>query len=90
MHATMLTTEPSIRYWQPATLATVQVVEDLRRQGIGAWYTMDAGPNVKVFCERADAPAVARAMAGAVDRVEVLGVGGYAVLLPSEAEGSAP
>ena len=90
MHATMLTTEPSIRYWQPATIATVQVVEDLRRQGIGAWYTMDAGPNVKVLCERADAPAVARAMAGAVDRVEVLGVGGDAVLLPSEAEGSAP
>lgn len=76
MHATMLTTTPTIRYWQPGTLAAVQVVESLRAKGVGAWYTMDAGPNVKVLCETADAQTVATALAAAVDRIEVLSVGG--------------
>ena len=80
MHATMLTTTPSIRYWQPASLAAIAVVEDLRQQGVGAWYTMDAGPNVKVLCSRTDAPEVANALKTAVDRVEILEVGGNAIL----------
>lgn len=83
MHATMLTTIPSIRYLRPGSLAAIQVVEDLRRQGVSAWYTMDAGPNVKVLCESRDAQTVAHALATAVDRVETLGIGGDAVLHPS-------
>lgn len=83
MHSTMLSTEPAIRYWKPATLAAIQVVEELREQGVGAWYTMDAGPNVKVLCARADADRVSLALAGAVDRVEVLGVGADATVAPA-------
>ena len=83
MHSTMLSTEPSIRYWKPATLAAVQVVEELRQQGVGAWYTMDAGPNVKVLCARADADRVSLALAGAVDRVEVLSIGADASVEPA-------
>ena len=82
MHSTMLTTEPSIRYWRPGTLAAVQAVEDLRRSGVGAWYTMDAGPNVKVLCESKDAPTVARALALNCDRVETLRVGADAWVEP--------
>ena len=76
MHATMIATEPSIRYWKPATVAALEIVEDLRRQGLGAWYTMDAGPNVKVLCAPPDAAAVADALRSVSERVVVLGVGG--------------
>ena len=34
----------------------------LRAQGVEAYFTMDAGPNVKVLCQPADEPAVAAAL----------------------------
>lgn len=80
MHATMMTSEPSIRYWRPETVAAMQVVEQLRASGTGAWYTMDAGPNVKVLCAAADADAVGEALRSVVPRVDTLGVGGDARL----------
>jgi len=76
MHATMHTTQPPILYWQPATVAVLHEVAALRARGIGAWATMDAGPNVKVLCERSDADAVRDALTPLVDRVRVLGPGG--------------
>lgn len=81
MHATMMTSEPSIRYWKPETVAAMQVVEELRAAGTGAWYTMDAGPNVKVLCAGADAPAVEAALRSVVPRVDTLGVGDDARLV---------
>jgi len=80
MHATMMTSEPSIRYWKPETVAAMQVVEALRSEGVGAWYTMDAGPNVKVLCASEDAERVAEALRTVVPRVDTLGVGGDARL----------
>ena len=84
MHATMHTTDPPILYWQPATVAVLHEVAALRARGIGAWATMDAGPNVKVLCARSDADAVRDALSPLVDRVRVLGPGGPATvrLLP--------
>ncbi|TVQ92492.1 MAG: diphosphomevalonate decarboxylase [Deltaproteobacteria bacterium] len=76
MHATMHTAEPPILYWQPATVAVLHTVAALRQRGVGAWCTMDAGPNVKILCEAADAHAVARAVGEQVQQVEILGPGG--------------
>jgi len=59
MHATMQTAVPPLIYWQPATVAVLHAVLALRASGVGAWVTMDAGPQVKVLCEAADAPRVA-------------------------------
>jgi diphosphomevalonate decarboxylase len=78
MHATMISA--GIRYWKPTTVAVLEAVEALRREGVGAWYTMDAGPNVKVLCESADAQRVVEAVQEHVEQVAVLGVGGDAVL----------
>lgn len=82
MHATMLTTEPSVRYWQADSVRVLDAVDALRAAGVGAWWTMDAGPNVKVLCAAADAPAVEAALRAVVSRVETLGVGGDARLVP--------
>lgn len=69
MHATMLTTLPTILYWQPTTVALMHRVWELRRDGIPGWFTIDAGPNVKVLTDAAHIDQLANALA-AVDGVE--------------------
>ena len=58
MHATMLGARPAVRYLSPATVAVLDSVLRLRAEGVSAYATMDAGPNVKVLCHRADAALV--------------------------------
>lgn len=54
MHAVMMTSNPSLFYWQPATLTVMRAVHDWRAAGIPAAYTIDAGPNVHVLCPQAE------------------------------------
>jgi diphosphomevalonate decarboxylase len=65
MHATALAAEPPILYWNPATIAAIQATHALRASGTSAYFTIDAGPHVKVLCAAADAAAVAAALASA-------------------------
>ncbi|WP_433561907.1 diphosphomevalonate decarboxylase [Nocardia sp. CA-151230] len=66
MHATMLGARPAVRYFAPGTYRVLDRVLELRASGIGAWATMDAGPNVKVLCDSRDSAAVAAAVAEVV------------------------
>ena len=50
MVGTMFSAQPAVVYMKPATVAVLHAVSGLRSQGIGAWATMDAGPNVKILC----------------------------------------
>jgi diphosphomevalonate decarboxylase len=50
MHAVMMTSNPPLLYWQPATLAVMQAVQAWRAKGLDVCYTIDAGPNVHVLC----------------------------------------
>lgn len=54
MHSTMITTIPSIIYWKPATLEIIEKINEIRKNNYQCYYTMDAGPNVKVLCEEKD------------------------------------
>ena len=83
MHASMLAADPPLCYWRAGTLAAVQAVRELRAAGTGAWYTMDAGPNVKVLCAAADEATVRAALTTTCARVDVLGPGGPARVVPS-------
>jgi len=49
MHALPLTSRPSVIYWNSGTLDLIEEVRILRQQGIPAYFTMDAGPQVKVI-----------------------------------------
>ena len=51
MHASAMAAQPPIFYWQPSTLEIMQKVVGMRKQGIPVFFTIDAGPNVVVFCE---------------------------------------
>jgi diphosphomevalonate decarboxylase len=63
MHASMLAARPAIVYFRPATLAVMHAVSELRARGVAAFYTMDAGPHVKVLTTLADEAEVTRALA---------------------------
>jgi diphosphomevalonate decarboxylase len=62
MHATGFAARPPVFFWTPATLAVMDAVRALRRAGTPAWFTIDAGPQVKVLCAPGDADAVAGAL----------------------------
>ena len=54
MHAVMMTSKPSLLYWQPGTLEILQAVRRWREQdGLPVYFTIDAGPNVHLICEPA-------------------------------------
>lgn len=64
LHSLMLTTRPALIYWNPATVAAIHTVRELRADGIPVYFTIDAGPQVKALCLPADAPQVAAALQG--------------------------
>lgn len=54
MHATMMTTKPAIIYWQPATVEVMHSIIKWREEGLESYFTMDAGPQVKILCLKKD------------------------------------
>jgi len=54
MHAVMMTSQPSLLYWQPGTLEVIHAVRRWREEdGLPVYFTIDAGPNVHLICEPA-------------------------------------
>lgn len=49
MFATMFSSTPPLIYWQPESVSLIRLCEELRREGVTAWETMDAGPQVKML-----------------------------------------
>lgn len=75
MHASMFAARPALVYFTPATLAAVETVRALRKSGTLAFYTMDAGPHVKVLVAPGDAAAVESALTGTPGVLRVLASG---------------
>jgi len=50
MHSVMWTSRPAVVYWNAATLECLRAIRDLRSQGVGTFFTVDAGPQVKAIC----------------------------------------
>ncbi|MFQ5944764.1 MAG: diphosphomevalonate decarboxylase [Anaerolineae bacterium] len=66
MHGVMMTSDPSLLYWMPGTVAVMAAVRRWRAEGPGAWFTIDAGPNVHVFVSEDEADEAA----GRLRRIE--------------------
>lgn len=62
MHATILASDPAFTYWTPETLQAWAIVKQLRAQGIPAYATMDAGPNVKILTLGEHVPTILQAL----------------------------
>ena len=60
MHACMLAAKPGFWYFEPLTIAVMNKVKALRNDGVNCYFTMDAGPHVKVLCKAQHAEDIAK------------------------------
>lgn len=83
MHAAAMSADPGILYWNGTTVEVIHRVRAARDGGVDAFFTVDAGPHVKVFCEPAAEADVVSLVEGAdgVRDVHVVGPGEGARLL---------
>ena len=51
MHALNFTAQPGFSYFEPDTIKAIKLVQDLRQKGIECYYTIDAGPNIKILTQ---------------------------------------
>ena len=58
MHALTISADPPFTYFNSDTLKAINLVQRLQRSGIECYYTIDAGPNVKVICQHRDSPKI--------------------------------
>lgn len=72
MHATMLSSRPGLVYWNAATLECIHCIRKLRSKGVGVFFTIDAGPQVKAVCLPEAAARVAEALHNVAGVKEVL------------------
>lgn len=49
MHGTTFGAKPPFTYWSNATFTVMETVQRMREEGIPMYFTIDAGPNVKVL-----------------------------------------
>ncbi len=84
MHAVMMTSRPALFYWQPATLAVMEAVREIRKGGTPVAYTIDAGPNVHVIGLQENANEVREILKSipGVSDILLAKVGGPARLMP--------
>ncbi len=62
MHGVMMSSRPSLVYWQPPTLALILSTQAWRAQGTPVCFTIDAGPNVHLITTVDEGERVARAV----------------------------
>ncbi len=58
MHATMAAAWPPVVYWTEDSVRMMHRIWALRAAGLPVYFTMDAGPNLKLLYEDASAPAL--------------------------------
>lgn len=63
MHATTRTASPAFSYLTESSYVAMERVLELRQAGWLCYFTMDAGPNVKVLCREEDLEALAEILA---------------------------
>lgn len=64
MHGLAMSAKPGILYWNQTTLEIIHAVRELRRQGFACYFTIDAGPQVKILCLPADAQRIEKYVRG--------------------------
>ncbi|MEN2667650.1 diphosphomevalonate decarboxylase [Listeria aquatica] len=84
MHATTLSANPPFTYFSQESLLVMEAVRKLRADGIEAYFTMDAGPNVKIVCLKQDEEKVAGRVEPLVGRVLICHAGEGAKVIQNE------
>lgn len=72
MHATMLAANPPFTYFEPASLLIIQAVKQLRTKGYSCYYTMDAGPNVKIIAPFSELEEIKKQLSAQFNDLEMI------------------
>lgn len=72
MHFVMMSSTPPLFYWAPATITLIKATQRWRAAGMPVYFTIDAGPNVHLICEAADADTVERELRDLPDVLDVI------------------
>ncbi|MDV7757926.1 diphosphomevalonate decarboxylase [Liquorilactobacillus mali] len=75
MHALNMSAHPHFNYLEPNSIKAMQIVEKLRLEGVSCYYTLDAGPNVKVICLKRDVKVIADTLSDSFGQEKVLVAG---------------
>lgn len=75
MHSVMWTSRPALVYWNRATLACLDTVRALQRDGVPVFFTIDAGPQVKVVSPPEFATQIADALRATDGVIELMSSG---------------
>lgn len=60
MHALNFSSFPPFNYWTPESIEAMNHVKILRNNGFTTYFTMDAGPNIKIICPKDEVQAVSQ------------------------------
>ncbi|MBM7544104.1 diphosphomevalonate decarboxylase [Weissella beninensis] len=71
MHSLNLSAKPGFTYFNGSTLEILDLVQNLRKQQILAFATMDAGPNVKIIAQSKDTATIIDILKQAFPHVQV-------------------
>ena len=71
MHASMLGAEPPVRYLTGKSFAIFDAVQALREEGLEAYASADAGPNVKILCRSREAALVTQSVRERIEDVKM-------------------
>lgn len=72
MHATTLGANPPFTYWSPDSLRAMDAVRALRQKGFSVYFTMDAGPNVKLICKQSEMEALKSLLSESFDTGQII------------------
>ncbi len=82
MHAAMMAAAPPIVFFKGTTLDVFHLTRQLRQNGVGAYFTCDAGPQPKILCQAQDAAEIEaqlRGFPGIVNVIHCVPAGGATV-----------
>jgi len=54
MHSVMMTQNPPLFYWSGKTIEVIKKIINLRRAGLEGYFTIDAGENIHLICQKKD------------------------------------
>ncbi|MEL6181849.1 MAG: diphosphomevalonate decarboxylase, partial [Myxococcota bacterium] len=86
MHASALAADPGILFWNGTTIELIHHVRKLRADGFPVFFTIDAGPHVKVFCSASELSAVTQSIRSVFNGDMIVARPGPGVYLVDEPE----
>lgn len=72
MHACAMSADPGIIYWNASTLNLISLCRKMRGDGLDVFFTIDAGPHVKMFYKSEDEAALLPQLEASLDVLQLI------------------